>query len=137
MRNKDELTSKVAGALASNDLSRARELALTQEHWKMISDAERRINTPVTGRTKADVRVEASQSRECRDAKMSYENESSSIKKDYALIDSAKRMMYAACGIDAPNEVTVRNTTIVNNPPRDVSRSMNCYTRGNGRISCN
>lgn len=83
---------------------------------------------PVAARPQAD----ASQSSECRDAKMSYENEASSIKNNHALIDSAKRMMYAACGIAAPAEVTVRNTTIVNNPPPSrAPRPINCYQQGN------
>lgn len=114
------LDAKVAEAIGSGDLTRAKSLALTPQHWQMISDAEQRGRMPVTGRTSADLRAEARNSSECKDAERSYDVEASSIRQNGAQIGAAKRRMYSACGMDEPtsinveNRTTIRNTTINN-----------------------
>lgn len=132
------LDNKVAEAIGSGDFSRAKGLALTAEHWKMIADAEQRIRQPVTGRTDADLRAELKNSRECKEAQQSYDVEASSIRKDAAQINAAKRRMYSACGMNEPN-VTDNRTVIIDNrsvAPAPAPRSMRCQQRGNGQMDC-
>ena len=118
--NANLLDAKVAEAIGSGDMTRARTLALTPQHWQMISDAEQRKSATVTGRTSADLRAEARNSSECKDAERSYDNDASSILQNGAQIDAAKRRMYSACGMDEPvnvnvdNRTTIRRTTIHN-----------------------
>jgi len=102
------LDAKVAEAIGSGDLSRAKGLALTAEHWQMIAAAERGGPAPVTGRTSADLRADARNSRECKDAQWSYDVDSSSNRKDAAVIGAARRRMYSACGMDEPQQVNNR-----------------------------
>jgi hypothetical protein len=108
------LDAKVAEAIGSGDIPRAKGLALTADHWRMISEAE--SGRPITtGRTRSDLRAEAKNSRECKDAQWSYDVDASSIRKDAASIGAARRRMYSACGMEEPDQVTNR-TTIYNAP---------------------
>ena len=109
------LDSKVAEAVGSGDFTRAESLALTPQHWQMISDAEQRGRMQVTGRTSADLRAESKNSSECKDAERSYDVEASSIRKDGAQIGAAKRRMYSACGMDEPTNINVENRTTIRN----------------------
>lgn len=109
------LDAKVAEAVGSGNFALARTLAMTEKHWQMIAAAESRKNAPVVGRTTADVRYEARNSSECRDAKMSYENEASSIMKNTEAINAKRRAMYGACGMDEPTNIEVNNRTTINN----------------------
>ena len=108
----NELDAKVAEAIGSGDMTKAKTYALTPKHWQMISDAEQRGRAPVvTGRTSADLRAEAGNSDECKQAKRSYDVESSSIRKNSAQIDATRRLMYSACGMDEPITIKVDNRT--------------------------
>ncbi len=78
------LDAKVAEALGTGNLPRAKSLALTTEHWRMIAEYEQQLGRPVTGRTDADLRAESRNSKECKDAQWSYDVEASSIRKDAA-----------------------------------------------------
>ena len=109
------LDAKVAEAIGSGDLSRAKGLALTAEYWQMIAAAERGA-APVTGRTSADLRADARNSRECKEAQWSYDVDSSSNRKDAAVIGASRRRMYSACGMDEPQQVNNR-IYIQNAPP--------------------
>jgi hypothetical protein len=102
------LDAKVAEAISSGDLSRAKGLALTAEHWQMITAAERGGPAPVMGRTSADLRADARNSRECKEAQWSYDVDSSSSRKDAAVIGAARRRMYSACGMDEPQQINNR-----------------------------
>ncbi|EXI68979.1 MAG: hypothetical protein AW08_00805 [Candidatus Accumulibacter adjunctus] len=106
------LDAKVAEALGSGDFPRAKGLAVTAEHWRMIAEAEQRQGGGLTGRTSADLRAELQNSTRCREAQRSYEVEASSIKNDRAMINATKRRMYAACGMDEPT--VIENRTIIN-----------------------
>ncbi len=131
------LDAKVAAALGSGDFSRAKGLAVTPEHWQMISNAENGLRQPTTGRTDADLRAESKNSRECKEAQQSYDVEASSIRKDGAQINAAKRRMYSACGMNEPT--VVENRTVTNDNRRVVApapRSMNCRQTLNGQIDC-
>lgn len=107
------LDAKVAEAIGSGDLTRAKSLALTPQHWQMISDAEQRGRMPLTGRTSADLRMEARNSSECKDAERSYDVEASSIRQNGAQIGASKRRMYSACGMDEPTNINVENRTTI------------------------
>ena len=131
------LDAKVAEALGSGDFSRAKGLAVTPEHWQMISNAENGLRQPTTGRTDADLRAEARNSRECKEAQQSYDVEASSIRKDGAQINAAKRKMYSSCGMNEPT--VVENRTVINDNRRVAApapRPMNCRQSGGGRIDC-
>lgn len=131
------LDNKVAEAIGSGDFSRAKGLALTAEHWKMISDAEQRIRQPVTGRTNADLRAESKNSRECKEAQQSYDVEASSIRKDAAQIGAAKRRMYSACGMNEPD--VVDNRTFIDNRKTvspAAARQTTCQQKMNGQMIC-
>ena len=110
------LDAKVAEAIGSGDLARAKGLALTAEHWQMIAAAERGAPAPVTGRTNADLRADARNSQACKDAQWSYDLDSSSSRKDVAVIGASRRRMYSACGMDEPQQINNR-TYIYNAPP--------------------
>ena len=132
------LDAKVAEAIGTGDLPRAKRLAVTPEQWRMIAEAEQRYRQPVTGRTDADLRAESKNSQECKDAQWSYDVEASSIRKDAAQINAAKRRMYSACGMNEPN-VTDNRTVIIDNrsvAPAPAPRSMRCQQRGNGQMDC-
>jgi len=122
--NSSLLDAKVAEAIGSGDITRAKSLALTPLHWQMIADAEQRGRTTVTGRTPADLRAEAKNSSECKDAERSYDVEASSIRQNGAQIGAAKRHMYSACGMDEPtninidNRTTIRSSNVPNQAPR-------------------
>lgn len=119
--NSGLLDAKVAEAIGSGDITRAKSLALTPLHWQMIADAEQRGRTTVTGRTSADLRAEARTSSECKDAERSYDVEASSIRHDGAQVGAAKRRMYSACGMDEPTNINVDNRTTIRSatvPPR-------------------
>jgi hypothetical protein len=138
-RNSDArmLDAKVAEALGTGNLPRAKSLALTTEHWKMISDHEQQQGRPITGRTDADLRAESRNSKECKDAQWSYDVEASSIRKDAAQIGAAKRRMHSACGMNEPN--VVDNRTLIDN--RQVAspvapRPMTCQQKMNGQMFC-
>jgi len=133
------LDAKVAEAIGSGDFSRAKGLAVTPEHWQMISDAEKALRQPTTGRTDADLRAESKNSSACKDAQQSYDVEASSIRKDAAQINAAKRKMYSACGMNEPT--VVENRTVINDNRRVITnteppRHMNCQQGVGGRISC-
>lgn len=109
IRESRTLDAKVAEAIGSGDLSKAKTLALTPLHWQMISEAEQRAQMPVTGRTSADVRAEARTSQECKAAERHYEIEAGSISKNYAQIDAAKHRMYSECGMNEPTNININN----------------------------
>ena len=109
------LDAKVAEAIGSGDIPRAKGLALTADHWRMISEAENGRSI-TTGRTRSDLRAEAKNSRECKEAQWSYDVDASSIRKDAASIGAARRRLNSACGMEEPDQVTNR-TTIYNAPP--------------------
>ena len=128
------LTAKVAEALGSGDFGRAKGLAVTTEHWQMISNAENGLRQPTTGRTDADLRAESKNSRECKEAQRSYDVEASSIRKDGAQINAAKRMMYSACGMNEPT--VIENKTVINDRPA-ARRTTFCTPTGGGNMVCN
>ncbi|MEF8699225.1 MAG: DUF4124 domain-containing protein [Candidatus Accumulibacter sp. UW25] len=134
------LDAKVAEALGSGDFPRAKGLALTAEHWKMIAAAEQQLRQTVTGRTDADLRAEARNSKECKDAQWSYDVEASSIRNDAAQINSAKRRMYSACGMREPDNVNIDNRTIVQRDRRPPvvapPQSMRCTPTPGGGMTC-
>ncbi len=110
-----QLDASVKAAIATNDLSRAKGLAVTGQHWEWIAEAEKSRQTQaVTGRTRADLRAEKGTSQECRDARRSYELESRSPEAT----EKMKQLMYEACGMEAPADTgagTVQ-TIIVGRP---------------------
>jgi hypothetical protein len=110
------LDAKIMEALGSGDFPRAKGLAVTPEHWRMIAEAEQRQGRSVTGRTSADLRAELQNSTRCREAQRSYETESSSVKKDFAMINATKHRMYVACGMNEPT--VIENRTVINDNRR-------------------
>jgi hypothetical protein len=108
------LDAKVAEAIGSGDIPRAKGLALTADHWRMISEAENGRPT-TTGRTRSDLRADARNSRECKEAQWSYDVDASSNRKDAAVIDASRRRMYSACGMDEPTQIN--NRTTIHNAP--------------------
>lgn len=107
------LDSLVKEAIVSGDMRHARDLALTEKHWGWITEAQKNAQSqPVTGRTAADLRAEKSGTQACQHAKRSLDLESSSTEA----IDTKRRLMYEACGMESPVEVNVDNTrTVIDN----------------------
>lgn len=108
------LDAKVAEAIGSGDLRGARALAVTPEHWRMIAEAEQQLRRPVTGKTDADLRAEAKNSRECESAQWSYDLAASANSSKRATVEAARSKMYSACGMNEPNNEDNR-TVIINN----------------------
>jgi len=108
-----QLDSLVKAAIVSGDMRRARDLAVTTKHWEWIDEAQKNAQTrPVIGRTEADLRAEKSGTLECQQAKRSLDLESSSKEA----IDTKRRLMYEACGMEVPAEVNVDNSrTLIDN----------------------
>lgn len=108
-----QLDSLVKAAIVSGDIRRARDLAVTTKHWEWIDEAQKNAQTrPVIGRTEADLRAEKSGTQECQHAKRSLDLESSSKEA----IDTKRRLMYEACGMEVPVEVNVDNSrTVIDN----------------------
>ena len=131
------LDAKVAEALGTGNFSLAKALAVTPEHWQMISNAENSLRQPITGRTDADLRAESKNSQECKEAQRSYDVDASSIRNDGAQINASKRKMYSACGMNEPT--VVENRTVINDNRRVVApapRPTNCRQLAGGRIEC-
>jgi len=134
------LDNKVAAAIGSGDLSRAREIALTPEHWQWINEAEqgRRSQQPA-GRTQADVQADMQGSSACKEAKWSYEVESSSIAKNAAKIDASRRQVNAACGLREP-DTTVVSAPVVRErrppPAPPAPGPMRCKIKEGGQAIC-
>jgi hypothetical protein len=133
------LDAKVLEALGSGDIGRAKGLAVTPEHWQMISDAEQRgRQAPVTGRTDADLRASAGSSQECKAAQRSYDIEAGSLRHTKATVDAAKRGMYSACGMTEPT--VIENKTVINDNRRSAPppplQQMRCRNIGNGNLDC-
>lgn len=90
----------------------AREQALQREVNRLRTDLER-VQTqqqsagsaPATGRTDADLRAEQSRSRACQEATRSYQISANSVKK--ADVEMRKAAMYAACGIQEPDQINI------------------------------
>lgn len=108
-----QLDSLVKAAIVSGDMRHARDLAVTAKHWEWIDEAQKYAQArPVTGRTVADLRAEKSGTLECQQAKRSLDLESSSTEA----IDTKRRLMYEACGMEVPVEVNVDNSrTVIDN----------------------
>lgn len=133
------LDAKVAEPLGSGDIGKAKGLAVTPEHWQMISNAEQRSRQPTVGRTDADLRAESRNSQECKSAQRSYDIEAGSLSKTKATVDAAKRGMYSACGM--PEPTVIENKTVINDNRRVITnseppRQMNCQQGVGGRMSC-
>ena len=131
------LDAKVAEALGTGNFSLAKALAVTPEHWQMISNAENSLRQPITGRTDADLRAESKNSQECKEAQRSYDVDASSIRNDGAQINASKRKMYSACGMNEPT--VVENRTVINDNRSVVApapRPTNCRQLAGGRIEC-
>lgn len=116
-----QLDSLVKGAIVSGDMRHTRDLALTAKHWEWIAEAQKNAQSqPVTGRTVADLRAEKSGTQECQHAKRSLDIESSSPEA----IDTKRRLMYEACGMEVPAEVNVENSrTVIDNRRVIINRS--------------
>lgn len=134
------LDAKVAEAIGTGDIGKAKGLAVTTEHWRMIAEAEQRPRQGVvTGRTDADLRAEAKNSQECKSAQRSYDVEASSIQRNGAAINAAKHAMYSACGMTEPT--VIDNRTVINDnrrisAPPPAPRQMNCRQTGGGYMEC-
>lgn len=100
------LDMKVSEAIGSGDLRRAKELALTPEHWEKIRVAERGVP-----KTEADAQAEMRDSIECKQATRSYDVEAR-FADDFSkkLVDAKKHSMYLACGIKEPTSININNT---------------------------
>lgn len=102
------LDHMVDEAIGTGDLRRAKELALTSDHWEKIRLAE----TP-TQKSDAELKIQQANSDECSQAKRSYQLEAGAIRQNESLINSKKRLMYSACGMAEPNSVNIRNSVKV------------------------
>lgn len=102
------LDMMVDEAIGTGDLMRARELALTPEHWAKIRVAE----TPKQ-KTSTEIKAEQAYSEDCRDAKSRYKMSvmAGGFPQNKELIDANKLLMYSACGMSEPNSTSI-NTTV-------------------------
>ena len=99
------LDMKVDEAIGTGDLRRAKELALTPEHWEKIRAAE----TPTKkSKNEAEIQAEMADSEKCKMAKRDYEL--AAWKADSfsgGFVASKKRIMYSACGMKEPTSVNI------------------------------
>lgn len=115
-----DLDAAVRRAISAGNLFQAEQLATTSEHWTWIAEAKALQNkAPGVGRTEADLAAEKGSSRECEQARRSYEVGASTFRQGEAPLDARRTLMYTACGIKEPARVEVDNSqTIVRRPPR-------------------
>lgn len=100
--NMRDLDVMVDEAIGTGNLRRAKELALTSEHWAKIRAAQ----TPKQ-KSDAEIKVEQASSEECKQAKRAYDLEAGAIKPNSAQIDAKESLMHIACGAREPI-VTIR-----------------------------
>lgn len=93
------LDAAVRAALARNDLSHAKSLAVTAEHWAWIQDAQNPKNASGGGKSYGDYRSDMANSPQCASARRSYEIESGAFKPNYAAIEAKRAGMSSACGL--------------------------------------
>jgi hypothetical protein len=113
-----QLDAAVKGALATGDIMRAQELAVTAKHWDWIAAAKRDgQQRHVIGRTDADLSAEKGGTQACQQAKRAYEFEAGAYKQNENAIDAKRSMMREACGMKEPTEVRIskNRTTIIEN----------------------
>lgn len=91
------LDAKVAEALGSGDFSRAKSLAVSVEHWRMIAEAEERVRQQTMGRPRQQVEGGSASASACSEAERSYEIEASSIRRNAPAIAAAREKMQSAC----------------------------------------
>lgn len=96
------------------DSRESREQVLQKELREMRTEMDRMRQAPAPsqqyGRTESDLQAELSGTRECADARRSYEMEERSVKP--TAVASKRRAMYAACGMREP-DMTVNTPVIV------------------------
>lgn len=118
--NIKQLDALVRSALATGNLTKAKELAVTQQHWQWIEERNYRSEQVIAGRTEADLSSEKYNSQECESAKRSYMIETSRLKPTNASIAAKEAIMRQACGLREPtrhieNNEYNNNVRIYNN----------------------
>ena len=90
---KSALDAAVMSALTRGDISHARRLAVTAEHWQWIDGAQREGRSrPQTGMSGP------ASSQACANAQRSHELEAGRFKKNWAAIEAKREAAMAACG---------------------------------------
>lgn len=99
------LDMKVNEAIGTGDLRRAKELALTPEHWEKIRAAEKPTKE---SKSEAEIQAEMADSEKCKMAKRDYELaawKADSFSGNF--VAAKKRIMYSACGMKEPTSVNI------------------------------
>lgn len=104
-----QLDALVRSALATGDLTKAKELAVTEQHWQWIEERNYRSEQVIAGRTEADLSSEKYNSQECESAKRSYIIETSRLKPTNASIAAKEAIMRQACGLREPTRYIENN----------------------------
>lgn len=92
------------------DSSGSREQALRRELQEMqrrMDSLENKRDQPTYGRTESDLQAERADSRECEQAKRSYDIEAGSMTRSRSTVAAKESAMRSACGMREPDRTTI------------------------------
>jgi hypothetical protein len=105
------LDTKVTRAVLEKNFKLAKSLAVTKEHWRLISMAEGSHQSSVTTAPATSKQVVVRD--ECAIARNAYELTARTQRRNKKLIAAKKNSMFAACGVAEPAEEA--STVIIGN----------------------